>query len=98
MFTIDTAEKHVFEFSFEGEVYSLPARESLGIKWMRELKKRFDAAEDKQEEAVWAMLDLIEEYVPEVFDKLTFEQALQLVTAYTTDEGASMGESSPSSD
>lgn len=100
MYSISTGEARRFEFEVDGKAYSVPHRESLPMPKFREIRKRIDGAENKAEEAIDTMFDLFDEYAPGALDSLTFEQAIQLVNAYTTgaDGGDSLGESSTSSD
>lgn len=99
MYKVDTTESSGFEFEVDGQVYSVPRRESLPMPTFRKIRKRIAGAENKAEEAIDAMFDLFEEYAPGALDNLTFEQALKLVNAYTGDgDGEPLGESSTSSD
>ena len=96
MYVVSESDARDFEFQVDGVVYSVPRRESLPIPKFRELRKRISEAENQEEEAIDAILDLFEEYAPGAVAKLNFAQAVELITAYTS--GEELGESSPSSD
>ena len=99
MYTVEKGKAPVFEFEVDGKAYAIPARESLPMPTFRKIRKRIQDADNKAEEAIDAMFDLIEEFAPGAMDSLTFEQALKLVNAYTHDgEEPTLGESSTSSD
>lgn len=99
MYVVEKGDAEQFEFKVGRKVYSVPKRESLPMPKFREIRKRLESAENQAEEAINAMFDLFDEFAPGALDTLTFEQALKLVNAYTTEgDGESLGESSTSSD
>ena len=100
MYIIEKSEAKRFEFkSPDGKTYSIPRRESLPFRKLRELQERINSAENPAEEGVNAIFDLFDEFAPGALDSLDFEQALNLINAYSTgDEGETLGESSTSSD
>lgn len=99
MYTIEKSEAKQFEFEIDGKAYSVPRRESLPFPTFRKIRKRIQEADDPAEEGVNAIFDLFDEFAPGALDSLDFEQALNLVNAYSTgDEGETLGESSTSSD
>lgn len=101
MYKVETSEAAQFEFEIDGKAYSIPRRESLPMPVFRKMRKRISEAENQAEEAINAIFDLFDEFAPGALDSLTFEQALKLSNAYTSDkddEGDSLGESSTSSD
>ena len=99
MYKVEAGTAAQFEFDIDGEVYSVPRRESLPMPKFRELRKRITEADNQAEEAIDSMFDLFDEFAPGALDSLTFEQALKLVNAYMSGgEGETLGESSTSSD
>ena len=99
MYTVEKSGAKRFEFEIDGEVYSVPMRESLPMPKFREIRKRISESDNPAEEAIDTVFELFDEYAPGALDKLTFEQALNLVNAYSTGEdGETLGESSTSSD
>ena len=96
MYTVEKAEAPLFEFKVGRKTYSVPCRESLPFRKYRELQQRIKEAEDQENEAVMAIIDLIEEYAPGSLDDLTFQQVIGIVSAYS--KAADLGESSTSSD
>lgn len=99
MYRIEKSEAKRFEFEIDGKEYSVPRRESLPFPKFREIQKRIKDADDPAEEGVNAIFDLFDEFAPGALDSLDFEQALNLINAYSTgDEGETLGESSTSSD
>lgn len=94
MYKVETGGASLFEFEIGRKKYKVPRRESLPMPKFREMRKRIAEAEDKDEEAINAIFDLFDEFAPGALDSLTFEQALKLVTAYTSDDdGEPLGES-----
>lgn len=99
MYVIEKSEAKRFEFEIDGKEYSVPRRESLPFPVFRKIRKRIQESDNAAEEGVNAMFDLFEEFAPGALDSLDFEQALNLINAYSTgDEGETLGESSTSSD
>lgn len=99
MYEVEKSEAPKFEFKIGRKVYKIPRRESLPVPKFREIRKRIKNADNQAEEAIDAMFDLFEEYAPGALDSMTFEGALKLINAYTNEgEGATLGESSTSSD
>ena len=97
MYIVGKQEAQSFEFQVGDKTYSVPRRASLPVKKFREIRKRINEAEDQEEAAIDVIFDLFDEYAPGVIDSMSFEQAINLVSAYTND-GENLGESSPSSD
>jgi len=94
MYAVENDAGRVFEFSYEGETYSVPARESLPYKTFVRIQELIDGADDKSAAAIAAVTGLFNEYAPGVIDKLTVEQALKLITAYSeAGDEPSLGES-----
>lgn len=99
MYTVEKSKAKCFEFEIDGKKYSVPRRESLPFPVFRKIRKRIQESNDAAEEGINAMFDLFEEFAPGALDSLDFEQALNLINAYSTgDEDATLGESSTSSD
>ncbi len=99
MYVVEKGESVGFQFEVDGKTYEVPRRESLPMPKFREIRARIQDADNQAEEAINAMFDLFDEYAPGVLDKMTFEQALKLVNAYSTaGDEEPLGESSPSSD
>ena len=96
MYVVKESDAPEFQFESNGVVYSVPRRESLPVPTFRKMRKRISEAENQEEEAIDAILDLFEEFAPGSLDGMTFAQAVELITAYTGDND--LGESLPSSD
>jgi len=99
MYTVEKSEASEFEFKVGRKVYRVPRRESLPVPKFREIRARIQAADNQAEEAINAMFDLFDEFAPGALDSMTFDQAMKLVNAYSTEgDEETLGESSPSSD
>jgi len=97
MYIVDETKASDFEFAIGGEVFKVPRRESLPVPVFRKIRERIANATNQEEEAIDAIFDLFEEFSPGAMEKLTYEQALGLIRAYTSDDDGDLGESSPSS-
>lgn len=95
MFKLDSGKSNVFEFEFEGETYSVPSRLGLPMARFRKMRKVLASADDQNEALFDEIMDVFDEYVPDVMRRITLEQAMSLFRAYShDDEGeASLGES-----
>lgn len=84
-----------FEFEVDGKAYAVPTMQNLPLKTFREIQKTIRSAKDgtTEETAVYALLDMFESLAPGCTDTLTFAQALELMKAYTSFNGESLGES-----
>ena len=100
MFILEESAPRLWEFEFGGEVYGIPAVDSLPLSTYRRIRRAIGEAGDKADDAFFdEVMRLFDEYAPEVVDKLDLEQAKALFVAYSTnDDGAGLGESSASSD
>lgn len=98
MYVVKETQAREFTFKIGDMVYSIPHRESLPVPTFRELRRRISDAENQEEEAIDAIFDLFEEFAPGSISCLTFEQAIGLIKAYSSDDDGDLGESSPSSD
>jgi hypothetical protein len=95
MFKLDSDNSNAFEFEFEGETYSVPSRLGLPMARFRRMRKALASAEDKNEALFDEVMAVFDEYVPEVMERITLEQAMSLFRAYSLgeDEEVSLGES-----
>lgn len=84
-----------FEFEIDGNVYAVPTMQNLPLKTFREIQSKIRKAKDgtTEETAVYALLDMFESIAPGCTESLTFTQALDLMKAYTSYNGESLGES-----
>lgn len=96
MYEVEKSDAPLFEFKVGKKTYSVPCRESLPFTKYRELQKRISESDEPENEAVMAIVDLIEEFAPGSLDGLNFQQVVGIVAAYS--KGANLGESSTSSD
>lgn len=94
MYTIDERPR-TFDFERGGKTYSIPTLQDIPLDVFRAMQKRIrEAADDeREEEAVYATLDLIEGLAKGATKGLSFRQAAALVTAYVNYDGGDMGES-----
>lgn len=94
MFKLESGDAQSFEFEFEGKKYTIPSRLGLPMKRFRKIQKAISQSDDKEETLFDEIMGVFDEYAPDVMDKLTLGQAMELFTAYSTDEDApSLGES-----
>jgi hypothetical protein len=92
----DTRE--FFEFEVGGKTYSVPKLADMPIAMFREIQSRIRGAKDgqREDEAVYALMDAFEKFAPGCTETLSITQASKLMQAYTLG-GESLGESSASS-
>lgn len=88
-------EKVTFEFEgINGKHYSVPTIQDIPLPQFREMQKRInEAGDDREDEAIYATIDLIEAYAKGSTKDLTLRQATQLVKAYIAGEEQTLGES-----
>jgi hypothetical protein len=92
-------ESHVFEFERGGKEYSVPCLQDIPLDTFKEMQKRIDeAGEERESEAIYATLDLIEAYAKGSTKGMSMRQATNLVKAYIAETGDNLGESSTLSD
>lgn len=94
MFKLEESKAKTFDFEFEGKTYSVPSRESLPFATFRAIRKAIAESDNPEETGFDEIMKLFDEYIPEVMEKIDFEQAARLFSAYSTmDEGESLGKS-----
>lgn len=99
MYVLDSKGQEPFNFEFDGETYSIPSRQGLPMPVFRSIQKAISKADDKEEALFDEIMKVFDAYIPEVMEKITLGQAMELFKAYSMmDDGASLGESSASSD
>ena len=84
-----------FEFEIDGKTYAIPTMQNLPLKTFREIQRTIRNAQEgtTEETAVYALLDMFETLAPGCTESLTFSQAFDLMKAYTSYNGDSLGES-----
>ncbi len=92
----DTRE--FFEFEVGGKTYSVPKLADMPIATFRKIQAKVRSAKEgqREDEAVYALMDAFEEFAPGCTEALSITQASKLMQAYTIG-GESLGESSASS-
>ena len=99
MFKLDESKSKTFDFEYKGKVYSVPNRESLPMTTFRAIRKAISESDNSDEVLFDEIMNLFDEYVPEVMQSIDLSQAMELFKAYSTDgDGADLGKSSDSSD
>lgn len=100
MYKLDDSKPTTFDFEYDGKVYSVPARTSLPMSTFRAIRKAIADSSNPEETGFDEIMKLFDEYIPEVMESIDMGQAMELFRAYSsldTGEGASLGESSVSS-
>lgn len=90
-------ERRLFEFERGGEQYAIPCLQDLPLKVFKAMQERVSSAsdEEREQEAVYAALDIIEGFAPGATDGLSLRQATSLIQAYVAygGEDVTLGES-----
>ena len=94
MFELSESTADVFRFTYKGKEYAIPSRASLPLPVFRRIRKAISESDNPEEEGFDQIMALFDEYIPDVMEELSFEQAVKLFTAYANGgEDATMGES-----
>ena len=94
MFKLDESKAKTFDFEFEGKTYSVPSRNSLPMRTVREIRKALSDSNNSEEALFDEIMKVFDEYIPEVMERIDLGQAMELFKAYSVeDDGESLGES-----
>lgn len=89
------AKEFCFKLSGSDELYRLPSVGSLPVRVARRL---MDVGDGSNAEVLDAVGDLMDQWCPGLVDTLTLEQFTEVVEAWFTASGITMGESAASAD
>lgn len=93
MFKLEESKAKTFEFEYRGETYSIPSVDGLPLKVYRKIRKAISESDNPEEAMFDEIMGLFDEYIPDVMDVIDFEEAKTLFIAYSSGDGASLGES-----
>lgn len=82
MFELQSTERDSFEFSYEGKTYTVPARTSLPMPIFRKIRKAISESNNPEEALFDEVMELFDQYAPEVMSKIDLGQAMALFQAY----------------
>lgn len=82
MFVLEKKKPTVFEFEYDGKTYSVPARTSLPMSKFRAIRKAIVESDNPEETGFDEIMALFDEYIPEVMESISTEQAMELFSAY----------------
>ena len=98
MFKLEDRQPVMFEFEYKNKKHGIPTPDSLPFAtFMRIRKKLSDNPSEAGELGFDEIMGLFEQYIPDVMETITVDQAKDLFVAYVS-SGSNLGESMPLSD
>lgn len=94
MYELKKSGGEAFQFSYEGKTYEIPSRTSLSMAKFRKIRKAIAESKNPEETAFDEVMEIFDEYAPDVMGTIDLGQAMSLFKAYANGgEEPSLGES-----
>ena len=94
MFKLEKSKAKTFDFEYDGKEYSVPSVSSLPMKRFRAIREKLAESNNSAEVFFDEIMNLFDEYIPEVMDTIDLDEAKALFKAYSAEnDEASLGES-----
>lgn len=94
MYELKNTERETFDFTYNGKTYSIPSRTSLPMPKFRKIRKAISESGNPEEVLFDEVMELFDEYAPDVMGQIDLGQAMELFQAYANGgDEPSLGES-----
>lgn len=92
MFKLEEAKPELFEFEYKGKKHGIPAIDSLPFSTFMRIREKLSDSDNAGELGFDEIMNLFNQYVPDVMDEINITQAKELFIAYAGSGSASLGE------
>lgn len=92
MFKLEDRKPVMFEFEYKGKKHGVPTIDSLPFSTFMRIRKKLSDSEDANELGFDEIMGLFEQYIPDVMDEISLDQAKELFIAYAGSTATSLGE------
>lgn len=92
VYKLQAREPQMFEFEYKGNVYKVPAIDSLRFATFMRIRRALQDADSPEEVGFDEVMEIFDAYIPDVMSEMLMDEAKELFIAYSSN-GTSMGES-----